>query len=218
MIAPQPRVSFNAAAHPPRSGIRTPTLTVVPLDPENPRRQDDVWVRTIACVAQQDRAAFARLFDHFAPRVKRYLMLAGSSESQAEDLTQETLAMVWRKADLFDASKAGVTTWVFTIARHLRVDFHRKRSNLEASDDGIDFDLMEADQPAVDEVVDAARLELRLRAALSQLTPEQWQVVRLAYGDDESHSRIAASLGIPLGTVKSRVRAALTLLRRLMET
>ncbi len=193
-------------------------LNVVPFDPLRQSPLDDRWVQTLAAVAEhRDREAFARLFTHFAPRVKRYLMLAGSNESQADDLTQETFAIVWRKADLFDPARAGVTTWFFTIARNLSVDLHRKRANRDVFEHDFDFDSMEAEQPTLDEQLDAARREQRLGAALAQLSPDQLAVIRMAYAGDESQSQIAASLGLPLGTVKSRVRAALTLLRRLIE-
>ena len=197
---------------------RHPALTVVPFDQPRQSPLDDRWVQALAAVAQhRDRDAFARLFTHFAPRVKRYLMLAGSNDSQAEELTQETFAIVWRKADLFDPARAGVTTWLFTIARNLGVDLHRRRANRDVFDHDVDVDSMEAEQPPLDERLDATRLEERLGAALAQLSPDQLAVIRMAYAGDESQSQIAASLGLPLGTVKSRIRAALTLLRRLLE-
>lgn len=192
-----------------------PTLTVVPFDSRRSERPDDVWVQTLADVARdQDRQAFARLFGHFAPRVKRYLMLGGSPDAQAEDLTQETMAMVWRKAALYDPARAGVSTWIFTIARNLCVDQFRRKNQAEVYEDDFDFDLLEADQPAPDDLMHAARLNERLRRALEGLTPEQLEVIRLAYGHDESQSHIAAALKIPLGTVKTRVRMALIQLRR----
>ncbi len=197
---------------------RHPALTVVPFDPLRQSPLEDRWAQTLAAVAQhRDREAFARLFTHFAPRVKRYLMLAGSNESQAEELTQETFAIVWRKAGLFDPARAGVTTWLFTIARNLGVDLHRKRANRDVVEHDFDFDSMEAEQPPLDVQLDATRLEQRLGVALAQLSPDQLAVIRMAYAGDESQSQIAATLGLPLGTVKSRVRAALALLRRLLE-
>jgi RNA polymerase sigma factor (sigma-70 family) len=218
MAAPKTRPLSPADAFFARRAGRVPTLTVVPIDPERTRRTDDVWVQILADIAaHQDRPAFARLFEHFAPRVKRYLMVSGSSDAQAEDLAQETMAMVWRKAALYDPAKAAVSTWVFTIARNLCVDHFRRRNQGDVFEDEFDFDLIEPDQPSPDELVHTARLGERLRTALAELTPDQLEVIRLAYGDDESQSRIATLLGIPLGTVKTRVRAALIQLRRLMD-
>ena len=79
----------------------------------------------------RDRAAFAALFAHFAPRVKAWLMRQGAPPAQAEDLAQEALLMVWRKAPLFDPAKASAGTWVFTIARNLRIDAIRRERRPE---------------------------------------------------------------------------------------
>jgi RNA polymerase sigma-70 factor (ECF subfamily) len=197
-------------------------LTLVPLNPERLLRGDDDWGAALGAVGQrQDREAFARLFAQFAPRVKRYLMQGGSPEVQAEELTQEALAMVWRKAALFDPDQAAASTWIFTIARNLRVDALRRRQGLEAApgagEEAFDFDLLHVDEPAADVRLDAERLNVKLRGALAQLPREQLQVLRLSYYDDEPHARIAAVLGIPLGTVKSRMRLAVAQLRRLLE-
>lgn len=193
-------------------------MTVVPLDPDRAARPDDGWSDRLVTVARhQDREAFARLFAHFAPRVKRFLMLAGSSQAQAEELAQETMAAVWRKAALYDPARAAASTWIFAIARNLRVDSLRRSRADAAGDECFEADLLEADQPAAEDALHAARLNERLRGALAQLKPEQVQVLRLSYFDDEPHARIAAVLGIPLGTVKSRIRLAVAQLRRLLE-
>jgi RNA polymerase sigma-70 factor (ECF subfamily) len=193
-------------------------LTVVPIDPERSAKPGDAWDEALRALAEQgDKEAFARLFAHFAPRVKSFLMRAGSPEVQAEELAQEVLVAVWRKAALFDASKATASTWIFTIARNLSVDWRRRGRGLDRQDDDVDFDLIEAGEPGVEDRLHASRESARLRGALAQLPPEQQQVLRLAYFDDESHSRISTALGIPLGTVKSRVRLAVAQLRRLLE-
>ncbi len=201
-----------------RHGRHPPTLTVVHIDPERGTRPDDEWAGLLCAVAdRQDREAFARLFAHFAPRVKRHLMQGGSPEAQAEELAQEALVAVWRKAAMFDPVQAAASTWIFTIARNLRVDLLRRRQGTEPLDEAFDFDAIESDEPAAEERLHAARLTTRLRSALALLPPEQQQVLRLSYFDDEPHARIATALGIPLGTVKSRVRLAVAQLRRLLE-
>ena len=193
-------------------------LTVIPFESPHADRPGDPWAGLLVAVAElRDREAFARLFTHFAPRVKRFLMQGGSPEVQAEELVQEALAIVWRKAALFDPAQAAASTWIFTIARNLRVDSLRRGAGRDARDEEVDFDLMQADELGVEDRLHAARESQRLRGALAQLPPEQRQVLRLAYFDDESHSRISIELGIPLGTVKSRVRLAVAQLRRLLE-
>ncbi|MFK4705081.1 RNA polymerase sigma factor (sigma-70 family) [Roseateles asaccharophilus] len=194
-------------------------LSVVPLNPDRAAAPPDPdWASDLLRVAEsQDRAAFGRLFLHFAPRLKSWLMRTGSTDEQAEELAQEALVTVWRKAALFNPAQAAVSTWIFTIARNLRVDAARRRQLDGAGDECFEFDLLAAEQPGSGEQLDATRLAARVREALHQLPPEQAQVLRLSYYDDEPHARIAAELGIPLGTVKSRMRLAVQHLRRLLD-
>lgn len=198
---------------------RIPRLTIVPFDPDRAARPPaEDWAAAVRLVADgQDRAAFGRLFAHFAPRVKSYLMRSGSSDEVAEELAQEALVTVWRKAALFDPAQAAVSTWIFTIARNLRIDAARRHRLDGAGDECFEFDSLPDDQPGAAEHLDAARQARRLRVAMDQLPPEQAQVLRLSFYDDEPHARIAAELGIPLGTVKSRVRLAVAHLRRLLD-
>lgn len=202
-------------------------MAVVPTRGHD-KAPDEDWSAALCALAQrQDSQAFARLFAHFAPRVKRYLMLADCPEAQAEELAQEALATVWRKAALFDPGRAAASTWIFTIARHLRVDALRRRQGLGlgsglGESESIDvtspgFDLEDLDQPAAGDRLDAEQQHERLRRAFALLSPQQRQVLSLSYYDEAPHTRIAAELGIPLGTVKSRIRVAVAQLRRLLE-
>ena len=175
----------------------------------------------VAAIARHgDRTAFAALFRALAPRIKGFLLRAGADAGAAEDLTQETLVQVWRKASAFDASRAAVTTWVFTIARNLWIDQCRRALQPAAAPQRAAWlaDLPEAQGTAGG---DAALLEEqrreRVRSVLSSLPPEQAEAVRLAYFAEATHERIAATLGIPLGTVKSRIRLALAALRQRLE-
>ena len=173
------------------------------------------WIGDVA--QSGDRQAFAGLFAHFAPRVKSYLLRAGADDEQVEDLAQETLVMLWRKAALFDPRQAGASTWVFTIARNLRVDRFRRQGGAAALQvDDTDMDTLVHDAPAQDMQLHTVRMERNVRAAMAQLPPEQAQVLQLSFYEDEPHARIASLLGIPLGTVKSRVRLAVAHLRRLL--
>ncbi|MGO4394487.1 sigma-70 family RNA polymerase sigma factor [Variovorax sp. M-6] len=171
-----------------------------------------------AVAVQGDRQAFAVLFRHFAPRVKAYLMRRGSAEGLAEELAQETLIGVWRKAAMFDPRQAGVSTWIFTIARNLRVDHFRRQGN-GAFVEGEDNDGAELPDPALalDEQLRAGRRERGVREAFARLSAEQAQVLHLSFYEEQPHARIAHDLGIPLGTVKSRVRLAVNHLRRLLD-
>ena len=160
--------------------------------------------------ATRDRAAFAALFDHFAPRVKSYLLRLGASPALAEDLAQEALLSLWRKAHLFDPAKASAATWLFTIARNLRIDAIRREKRPELHPE----DFMPEADAAADVGMVQAYDEDRLRLALKQLPADQIQVVELSFFADKPHSQIAAELDIPLGTVKSRLRLAMARLKR----
>jgi len=177
----------------------------------------NAWMRAVAEAA--DRPAFAALFRHFAPRIKGFLVRGGAEEALAEELVQETMVALWRRAGSFDPARAKVSTWLYTIARNLRIDHHR-RSAGGAGPVPDDWDAEQ--QPAdahlgPDELLHAAQRERNLQQALAELPPEQAQVLRLSFFDEQPHTRIAEDLGIPLGTVKSRIRLAVTQLRRILE-
>lgn len=170
----------------------------------------------IAAIARSgDREAFAALFDHFAPRVKGLLMRGGASAELAEEVAQETLLAVWRKAALFDPAKASASTWIATIARNLRIDIARRetRSRLSQAYEILDEEAPE--QP--DATLSGAERDARVRAAMTQLSPDQYRVVELAFLEGFSHQDVANRLAIPLGTVKSRLRLALSHLRGRLE-
>jgi RNA polymerase sigma factor (sigma-70 family) len=165
----------------------------------------------VAVGHSRDRAAFKELFDHFAPRVKGYLMRLGSGSGVAEDVAQEAMLTLWRKAALFDPQKASASTWIFTIARNLRIDAIRKENRPEIDANDPTF-LPEAERQA-DETMDWAKAEDRLKLALAGLPREQAQIIELSFLADKPHSAIAQELGLPLGTVKSRIRLAMARLR-----
>lgn len=158
-----------------------------------------------------DRAAFAILYDHFAPRLKAYMMRLGAPEDVAEELAQESLIVAWRRAATFDAAQASVATWLFTIARNKRIDRLRREKRPEI--DPADPALVPADAPAPDSGVDQAETEARLRRAMQGLPADQMHLLQLAFFADLSHRDIAARENLPLGTVKSRIRLALARLR-----
>jgi RNA polymerase sigma-70 factor (ECF subfamily) len=168
-----------------------------------------------ALASGPDRTAFARLFAHFAPRVKSYLRRLGADDALAEELVQEVMLTVWRRAQLFDRRQAGASTWIFTIARNKRIDRLRRerRPELDPDDPAL---VPEAETPA-DQQVEAGQRQARLRAAVARLPDEQARLLRLSYFEDKSHSTIADELDLPLGTVKSRLRLALSRLKTLLE-
>jgi len=171
------------------------------------------WTDHLRLVSdQRDEAAFAALFDHFAPRVKGFLMRSGASEAVAEDCAQDVLATVWNKAHQFDPSRASVSTWIFTIARNRRIDTIRRARRPEPEDLGWGPE----PEPDRADVMVLQQESARLVEALAQLPEKQRILIERAYYGDLSHSEIAAETGLPLGTIKSRIRLALERLRHAM--
>lgn len=162
----------------------------------------------------RDRDAFIELFTWFAPRVKGYLIGLGTPPAEADDIAQETLLTVWRRAEAYNPDSAGAATWMFTIARNLRIDAIRRERNVLA----YQLDLRsEPENEAADEGVLDADRQQKVASALACLPVEQREVVRLSFFLDKPHAEIAQTLGLPLGTVKSRVRLALARLRGQLE-
>jgi RNA polymerase sigma-70 factor, ECF subfamily len=177
------------------------------------------WANLIEAIAtRRDRAAFGQLFAYFAPRVKTFMRRSALDEASADDLAQETLLTVWRKAHLFDGSTVGASAWIFTIARNLRIDALRRTrrgaGGEQLSEVADEFEIDEAMAP--DDALANSQREERVRAALSALSDEQMRVVELSFYQEKAHAEIAQILGIPLGTVKSRLRLAMTRLRNLL--
>lgn len=170
--------------------------------------EDDRLVELIS--RDRDREAFARLFSRFAPKLKAYLMKAGADAAAAEDFAQDAMLTVWRKADLFDARKARASTWIFTIARNRRLDALRRESRPLATPQ---IDPVPLDPERPDDLYRERQEAERMRQALDSLSPDQIEVIRLAFFQDQAHSEVAQSLQLPLGTVKSRIRAAMVRLR-----
>ena len=175
----------------------------------------DEWM--VAIAQHQDRHALEQLFAHFAPRLKSWLMRTGSQQEMADDLVQDTFVLLWRKAAQFDPSRARVAAWLFTIARNLRVDRRRGWCEAWLALDKGDADQIQDPSPGFDVRLEAAQSEIRVRRALTQLTSDQRTLVQLSFYDDKSHSSIASEMRLPLGTVKTRLRAAATRLRQLLE-
>lgn len=171
------------------------------------------WVALMVRVRDdQDRVAFARLFRHFAPRVKAFLMRSGASETLAEECTQDVMATLWTKAQMFDPARASVSTWIFTIARNKKIDALRKLRRPEPEDLpwGPEAEPDQADAMALRQESD------RLKTAIKALPEKQRELIERAYFGDLSHSEIAEITGLPLGTIKSRIRLALERLRHAM--
>jgi RNA polymerase sigma-70 factor, ECF subfamily len=183
-----------------------------PLPPES---QVDLGGLLARVATTQDRDAFAKLFDHFAPRLKSFMQRKGTSAELAEDLVQETMIAVWTKAPQYSPERGAASTWVFTIARNLRIDRLRRESSAHFVDlEGFDAP---SEDSSGDENLNRSQEDDHVARALEQIPPEQRQLLILSYVEDVTQVMIAERLKLPLGTVKSRMRLAYRRLRKLLE-
>ena len=179
----------------------------------SPGSDTDRMTAALARLARgPDREAFADLYAFYAPRIRTYLRRLGADPAAAEDLAQEAMATVWRKASFYDPARASAGTWIFAIARNLRVDALRRerRPQIDPEDPALAPDAPESPEM----VLTGSRTTAALHEALAALPPEQAHLVELSFFQDRPHSVIAAELGLPLGTVKSRLRLAIARVRK----
>jgi RNA polymerase sigma-70 factor (ECF subfamily) len=187
-----------------RHRLALPTLAAIGRGSlTDPERQRELIA---AVAAGHGTAAFVALFNHFAPRLKAYMKKLGASDGPAEELAQDVMLTVWRKAASYDPEKSAVSSWIFTIARNLRIDALRREQRRVL--DPYEPLLVPASLPQPDAQIQSFERDRRIRAALETLPREQAAVVGLAFFGGKSHVEIAANLEIPLGTVKSRMRLA----------
>lgn len=175
--------------------------------------------RLADCVEQiataRSRAAFADLFEYFAPRLKSYLIRLGSEASTAEEIMQEVMLNVWRKAEQYDRRQASVSTWIFRIARNRRIDNLRRTNKPELDAEDPMLQPAEIEQPDI--TVNRVQLEVKVREVIETLPDEQLVLLKAAFYEGLSHSEIAKTYDLPLGTVKSRIRLAFMRLRGSLE-
>lgn len=171
------------------------------------------WIARITAIANHgDKAAFAEVFRHFAPRVKGFLIKSGADDGLAEECMQDVMATLWQKAHLYDPARASVATWIFTIARNRKIDLIRKYARPEPED------LPWGPEAAPDQadVIGLQQDSARLAEAVRSLPEKQRLLIERAYFGDLTHSEIAQETGLPLGTIKSRIRLAMEKLRHAM--
>jgi RNA polymerase sigma-70 factor (ECF subfamily) len=192
---------------------RRQTRTAFPAQPTAAKEREQQLIAAVA--THHDRSAFLALFNHFAPRLKGYMRKLGTPEPLADELAQDVMFTVWRKADAYDPAKSAVSSWVFTIARNLRIDALRREQRRMI--DPNEPSLSPVPAPLADEQIQATQQDRRVRDLLDHLPREQAAVVSLAFYEGKSHGEIAAYLAIPLGTVKSRMRLAFQHLREALD-
>lgn len=169
----------------------------------------DMTEALLAVRDHRDRDAFGRLFDHFAPRLKAMMLAGGLRDGSAEDVVQDVMFSVWHKAAQFDPHRANASAWIYGIARNRRIDLARRKP-MPQPDELYEPESLEPDAAQVLAMQEEAG---HLAEALGRLAPEQAEALRAAYFEELSHSRISEMTGMPLGTIKSRIRLGLERLR-----
>ncbi len=176
-----------------------------------PVREDHLCGLIEAIAQRHDKSAFARLFTFYGPKLKAYIMTGGMDSETAEEVAQETMLAVWRRAATFDRSIAPASAWVFAIARNKQIDRVRRDKRPDFSAELAYF--RSTAPPTPDEQIIQQRRAESLRDLILELPEEQLDILKKAFFEGKSHSAISAELKLPLGTVKSRVRLALARLR-----
>lgn len=183
---------------------------------EEPRSEQQVLASLIADVASyQDRGAFESLFVRFGPRIKGMMLNSGASADVAEDLVQDVMMTVWRKASLYAPERGNVSTWIFTIARNARVDRLRRQPAQPYVD--VETVTLESDEPNAEAELIGSQNDERVREAVELLPKEQKTVIQMAFTGYKPQSEIARELDLPIGTVKSRMRLAYQKLKEHLE-
>ena len=182
------------------------------VDDRAEERADDAALMT-AIAERADRAAFARLFQTYAPKVKAHLVARGAAAGIADELVQDVMLVVWRKAALYDAARGSLATWLYTLSRNCLLNHvrHERRVDVE-----IDVPEPAAAPGDSEDAMLAAAGRRKLAATLAQLPAEQLEVLQRAYWRGQTMQECADEQQVPLGTVKTRVRLALSRLRELM--
>ena len=152
---------------------------------------------------ERDEMAFSEIFDFIAPKINAYYINNNLSIEQAEELTQEVLSTIWLKAELFDPEKSKFITWSFTIARNKKIDFYRKNKKNDVNDEDIRDFLYENNKS------NDYELESTIKKITQELDENQKKLIKMSFFEQKSHKKIATELEIPLGTVKSRIRASI---------
>ena len=191
--------------------LDTPRLRAVPAQPQ-PLPPDTSDAELLTRVADRDREAFELLYHRYVRSVFGLALRRLRDRQRAEDAVQETFAAVWRSAASYRPERGPAAPWLYAVARNAIVDRFRAKAEPTAEVP----DLVSA-EPGPGDRAESSFVSWRVHRALEELPPREREVIELAYWSGLSQSEVAEYLHIPLGTVKTRTRSALTRLADVLE-
>jgi len=204
-------VAINSARH----GKVRRDLSARQKNMENADRGPEYWALQMTRIAEsRDQTAFQNIFSFYGPRVKSFIMRSGINPGLAEEISQETMLTVWHKAEKFNPALASASTWIYTIARNKKID--RLRKDSKPLPDANDPTFSQGSEINPESVVWHSINSDKVHRALRQLPEDQRRVLTMAFIEDNPHIKISEALGLPLGTVKSRIRLGMGKLRTLL--
>ncbi|WP_427452751.1 sigma-70 family RNA polymerase sigma factor [Litorimonas sp. WD9-15] len=174
-------------------------------------KRDALWLAAIA--EKQDAKALSDLFEIYGPKLKGWLMARGVGNGTAEDIVQDVMIKVWTKAEMFDPAKASFATWVYRMTRNKWIDHKRKHGRMDVRDPELMKVIADDEVPSAEANFMSQESTDILRAQIALLTEAQQMAIRMAFIEFKTHKQISAETGLPLGTVKTRIRSAIQALK-----
>lgn len=193
---------------------KSPAGNKISSKSESAAKRDARWMAAIA--ASQDAQALSELFKVYGGKLRGWLMARGVGSATAEDIIQDVMIKVWTRAELFDPSKASFATWVYRLTRNRWIDHKRKHGRMDVRDPELMNIIADDEVPSAEDFFIYDQSVEALQTEIAKLTSPQQDAIRLAYMEFKTHKEIAEETGLPLGTVKTRIRSAVQALKNNM--
>jgi len=177
-------------------------------------KRDAAWLERIK--TDEDAQALSDLFEVYRPKLKGWLMARGVGNGTAEDIVQDVMIKVWTRAVLFDPAKASFATWVYRLTRNKWIDHQRKHGRMDVRDPELMKVIADDEVPSAEEDFMTGQSSAILHEHINRLTEAQQMAIRMAFLEFKTHKQISAETGLPLGTVKTRIRSAINALKASM--
>ena len=177
-------------------------------------KRDAAWLERIK--TDKDAQALSGLFEIYRPKLKGWLMARGVPNGTAEDIVQDVMIKVWTRAVLIDPEKASFATWVYRLTRNKWIDHQRKHGRMDVRDPELMKVIADDEVQSAEQDFMTQESTTILHQHIGQLTDAQQMAIRMAFMEFKTHKQISAETGLPLGTVKTRIRSAINALKASM--